>query len=95
MDCVFLDDEAHLEETLPDLFDVGQVQMLTSNHCMLCSKLYNVSMLFGTDKQNCSRCGKSVCDNCSQAKVRLSKLEKKKHRVCDFCDSVLSNFKLD
>ena len=44
---------------------------------------------------NCNRCGKAVCEQCSTSKRRLSKLEKKKYRVCDYCDTVLVNFSLD
>ena len=70
--------------------------MLTSTHCMLCSKQFDSKMFkLSTDAHNCNRCGKSICDQCSQAKHRLSKLEKKKYRVCDLCVTILLNYKLD
>lgn len=95
MDCVFLDDERKEEDALPELFDVNQVDMLTGTHCMLCSHKFGSVFMIGSEAENCSRCGKAVCDPCSSQKRRLSKLEKKKYRVCDLCDTVLSNYNLD
>lgn len=70
--------------------------MLTSTHCMLCSKQFGSGVFsLGSDQNNCNRCGKSICDQCSQAKHRLSKLEKKKYRICDVCETILLNYKLD
>ena len=66
--------------------------MLQSNSCMLCSDTFSVVRLF---KHNCRKCGKMVCENCSKARRRLSKLEKTKHRVCDECDALLSNHLLE
>lgn len=64
---------------------------------MLCSKHFSSGMFAAVvnDKQNCSRCGKTVCESCSQARHRLSKIEKKKYRVCDACEMILLNYKLD
>ena len=59
---------------------------------MLCSDTFSVVRLF---KHNCRKCGKMVCENCSKARRRLSKLEKTKHRVCDECDALLSNHLLE
>ena len=69
MDCVFLEDDETNRE-LPDVFDVAQVPMLASNHCMLCSKFFGsateplakfvgfVKSKVINDKHNCNRCGK-------------------------------------
>jgi hypothetical protein len=62
---------------------------------MMCSKHFGSGMFASMAQQHCSRCGKTVCDSCSQARTRLSKLEKKKYRVCDACEMILLNYKLD
>lgn len=52
----------------------------------------------GNDKQrhHCRRCGLSVCTLCCQSpKRRLSKIDKKKYRVCDECDTIMSNVNFD
>mmetsp|Transcript_52014 Transcript_52014/g.71389 ORF Transcript_52014/g.71389 Transcript_52014/m.71389 type:complete len:99 (-) Transcript_52014:615-911(-) len=92
-DVMFLDADADEEENLPDLFDPEKVEKLSSPHCMLCLLVFKT--LSFTMKKNCKRCGKMVCDSCSQAKRRLSKLEKKKQRVCDECDTLLSNYNFE
>ena len=56
--------------------------------CMIDFKLTN-------RRHHCRLCGKSVCDKCSLNKRYLSKSDKKTyHRVCDFCDTKLSNYKV-
>lgn len=36
-----------------------------------------------------------MCDMCSQGRRHLSKSDlKTKHRVCDFCDTKMSNYKV-
>ena len=64
MDCIFLEDE-NKDEMLPELFDVSQVDLLTGTHCMLCSHKFGTIFMLGSEAQNCSRCGKSICDTCS------------------------------
>lgn len=56
---------------------------------MLCDTKFS---MFGASTHNCKKCGKAVCDSCSKSQRRLSKLEKKKYRVCDECDCLLSNY---
>lgn len=47
-------------------------------------------------RHHCRRCGKSVCQKCSMTKRYLSKSDKKTlYRICDFCDTKLSNFKVN
>jgi hypothetical protein len=36
-----------------------------------------------------------VCNNCSNNKRKLTKKDDKLYRVCDVCDTMLSNFKLE
>mmetsp|Transcript_27832 Transcript_27832/g.26887 ORF Transcript_27832/g.26887 Transcript_27832/m.26887 type:complete len:165 (-) Transcript_27832:503-997(-) len=44
---------------------------------------------------HCRRCGKTVCSKCGTNKRYLSKKDKKNlYRICDQCDTILSNFKL-
>ena len=46
-------------------------------------------------RHHCRYCGKSVCQKCSTSKRYLSKSDKKTlHRICDYCDTKLSNFKV-
>ena len=92
MDVVFLDEDQKEEDGLPEMFTPESVEQLQSNSCMLCSDTFSVVRLF---KHNCRKCGKMVCENCSKARRRLSKLEKTKHRVCDECDALLSNHNLE
>lgn len=96
--CTFLDNE---EDTLPELFDVKAVVHAKSEHCGLCQAPFSskVSMLLSTkDKQkhHCRRCGIAVCTLCSGSpKRRLSKIDKNKYRVCDECDTLMSNVNFD
>lgn len=56
---------------------------------MLCAQKF---AFLSASQHNCKKCGKSICDACSKSKRRLSKLEKTKFRVCDECDTLLSNY---
>lgn len=87
MDCVFIDEDQEEDELLPDFFDPLSVQKEKSDNCMLCQSKFG---FMGT--YNCKRCGVAVCDPCSKSKRRLSKLDKDKLRVCDDCDTLLSNY---
>ena len=85
---MFLDEDQSEEELLPDLFDPEVVQMLKSDICMSCAVKFNLLTL----KHHCRKCGKQVCDACSKNKRRLSRLEKTKYKVCDECDTLMSNY---
>ena len=63
--------------------------MLKAENCMLCSTKFST---FLNSQHNCKKCGKAVCDACSRSKRRLSRLDKDKFRVCDECDTLLSNY---
>lgn len=87
MECknVFVDDA---EEHLPELFDHERIPKVKTEECQLCQETFN---LLKRQRHYCKSCGLSVCDLCSQSSRRLSKMDKKEHRVCDKCDHTLSN----
>ena len=64
------------------------VQMLKADACMLCPQKFAIF----SPQHNCKKCGKSICGDCSKNKRRLSKMDKSKFRVCDECDTLLSNY---
>ena len=92
--CTFLDNE---EDHLPELFDVSAVEKRQSSVCELCnaqlaSKVSSMLSAKDKSKHHCRRCGRCVCNMCSQSpQRRLSKQDKKKYRVCDECDTLMSN----
>jgi hypothetical protein len=88
MDCVFIDEDQEEDELLPDFYDCDMVQMLKSDTCMLCPQKFAIF----SPQHNCKKCGKSICGDCSKNKRRLSKMDKNKFRVCDECDTLLSNY---
>ena len=96
--CTFLDNE---EDSLPELFDPKGVVQHKSDSCSLCNQAFSgkmTSLLGGGSSQrhNCRRCGISVCSLCSASpKRRLSKIDKTKYRVCDECDTLMSNVNFD
>ena len=89
MDQVFIDEDLDEDELLPDVFDADLIQLVKTEHCQLCDTKFS---MFGSAMHNCRKCGKAVCDPCSRSQRRLSKMEKKKYRVCDECDCLLSNY---
>lgn len=96
--CTFLDNE---EDNLPELFDTKSVVQQKADNCGLCQAPFSGKMsglLSSKDRQkhHCKRCGAAVCGLCSgSAKRRLSKIDKKKYRVCDECDTLMSNVNFD
>lgn len=96
--CTFLDNE---EDNLPELFDPKSVPPQNADSCSLCSASFQGKMqsLFtnkAKERHHCRRCGLSVCGLCSAApKRRLSKIDKKKYRVCDECDTLMANVNFD
>ncbi len=90
--CTFLDNE---EDTLPELFDFKKVKKQQADLCALCERhLGRISKLGAgpcTKRHHCRKCGSTVCSLCSNQKRRLCKVDKKKYRVCDVCDTLMSN----
>ena len=87
-----LDDDANLPEELEAEDDVKE-QFHEENACEFCQVVFN--KLKGKNRHHCRRCKKSVCDACSTNRRRLAKSSDKTFRVCDFCDTQLSNYKLE
>ena len=87
---VFVDD-GDAEEKLPEFFDTNLVQKNRQkrDECQLCGNTFNK---LAKKRYFCNYCGRSICDACSQNYRRLSQMDKKNHKVCDFCDHQLSNF---
>jgi len=55
-----------------------------------------INMSKDKQKHHCRRCGRCVCTLCSSSpQRRLSKVDKKKYRVCDECDTLMSNVNFD
>ena len=93
--CVFVDD-GDAEDKLPEFFDTNLVHRnrQKKDNCQLCGHHFNnlTKVLSKGDKRfYCKHCGKSVCDACSQNLRKLSKMDKKAHKICDFCDHSISN----
>ena len=86
-DCksVIVDDT---EESLPEVFDLDQVDKVQQDDCGVCESSFNLSK---RQRHFCEKCGLNVCDLCSQSSRRLSKMDKKEYRVCDKCDFLMSN----
>lgn len=85
-----LADDANLPDKIPDL-DRSKFNEMPS--CELCDRDFN--KLKRIDRHHCRKCYRSVCDKCSMSRRKLSKACKDPHRVCDYCDTQLSNFKLE
>ena len=82
-----LADDAHLPETV----DADRDQFNENKFCELCDTTFNLI----TKRHHCRKCNKSVCHACSGTKRQISKQDTTLHRVCDYCDTQLSNFKLE
>ena len=79
--------------SLPAKFDLTAVKRNPSEACMLCSATFTRA-LGKNPIRHCKRCGKSICQVCSEGRRRLSRADPEVHRVCDMCDAELDNFKL-
>jgi len=85
-----LADDANLPDEGPDH---DRDQFNCSNFCELCDRTF--AKLKGINRHHCRKCNKSVCQQCSNNKRKLSKQDETLFRVCDFCDTHLSNYKLE
>jgi hypothetical protein len=63
------------------------------NYCELCDRTFN--KLKGIPRHHCRKCNRSVCTQCSNNKRKLTKKDDSLYRVCDACDTMLSNYKLE
>lgn len=85
-------DDAHLPMKPEDENEIEE-QFNEEKFCELCNAVFN--KLRGNPRHHCRNCFKSVCDKCSNNKRRIYRNSEKEYRVCDFCDTKLSNFKLE
>jgi len=85
-----LAEDANLPDTMESL-DKNDFNL--KSYCELCERSFN--KLKGVSRHHCRKCNKSVCQQCSNNKRKLSKADEELFRVCDFCDTILSNFKLE
>ena len=79
--------------SLPIKFDLAAVKRNPSEACMLCQAAFTRA-LGKNPIRHCKRCGKSICQVCSEGRRRLSRTDPEVHRVCDMCDTEMDNFKL-
>ena len=88
--CAFVEDE---EDNLPEKFDQKFVKLQNTDNCQLCDKAVTRMNITGQGhkRHHCRKCGMSVCSLCSQQQRRLCKEDKQKYRVCDQCDTLMSN----
>jgi len=86
-----LAEDANLPQELEDMNRPESFNM--RNFCELCDR--NFAKLKGINRHHCRKCNRSVCQQCSASKRRLAKNDENTYRVCDFCDTQLSNSKLE
>lgn len=75
------------EENLPEYFDESTIKRENSNTCKLCSNKFS---LIAKSKHHCRKCGATVCNNCSQGRLKLSK-RSKQVRVWFKCEIEITN----
>ena len=85
-DDVNLPDDIEDESEAREAFHEGKA-------CELCEKTFN--KIKGIGRHHCRKCYKSVCQQCSSQKRKLAKNIDTLFRVCDYCDTQLSNYKLE
>jgi hypothetical protein len=77
---------------LPNITDADdREEWNEKSFCELCDTTFNLR----TKRHHCRKCKKSVCQSCSGTKRQISKKDQTLYRVCDYCDTQLSNFKLE
>lgn len=62
---------------------------MKSDSCIFCKVKFGAFK--SSKKHNCYRCGKCVCEKCSENKEQLSKNDPKEYRVCNMCFSIRKN----
>ena len=87
----FTKDE-HLKH-LPKKFNPDNVKRTTMEYCLLCEAVFT-GALGKNPVRHCKRCGKSICNVCSENRRQLSQDDTNSYRVCDKCDTELDNFRL-
>ena len=84
---------------MPDkVGDVNREKFNNASYCELCEIQFKrpvASLSAGIKRHHCRNCYRSVCQKCSTNLRRLSKADATPQRVCDYCDTRMSNFKLE
>jgi hypothetical protein len=68
-------------QNLPKIFDQSRVKKQKLENCSLCR--VSISGMFAKKHFNCTMCGCSCCQMCSQFTMALSQVDKKEYRVCN------------
>lgn len=84
------------QPTLPQTFDVREVREQESDNCQLCEAMFTrkIKLTNRNPQKNCKRCGKAICETCSDQRRQLAKDDPTLYRVCDKCDTEMDNFRL-
>ena len=78
---------------LPLTLDLKAVERTQATACELCEKPFTPA-IGKNPVRHCKRCGKSVCQQCSDQRRRLSKQDSLAYRTCDSCVTEMENFKI-
>ena len=85
-------------DNLPDNHDLKNInaKRKPADNCMLCDALFTTKMrlLNRNPIRHCKKCGKSICEVCSDQKRQLSSQATEKYRICDLCDFEMDNEQL-
>lgn len=82
------------DANLPEELDTGDRESFNlKTFCELCDRTFG--KFKGINRHHCRKCNRSVCQQCGGCFRKLSKNDETLYRVCDFCDTQLSNFKLE
>ena len=83
---------------LPDQHNTKDVKRERDNNateCKLCFAPFTQKLSLRLGSRNpmrhCKKCGKPVCEVCSQSKRQLAKADPQQYRVCDKCDFEMDN----
>ena len=58
-----------------------------SDICMICEKSFGIFRY----RHHCRKCGRLVCDSCSDHKRAIPSLGQKERRVCDTCKTIIDS----
>ena len=77
---------------LPLIHNHDDVVKTKDPQCALClSQFRSIKKLFGATHRNCVKCGVSVCEDCSQHKLKLSLQDDTQYRTCNRCYCKMQN----
>ena len=84
------------QPSLPSTFDVRDVRELESDNCMLCEAAFTrkIKLTNRNPQKSCKKCGRAICETCSDQRRQLAKDDATLYRVCDKCDTEMDNYRL-